>query len=108
VIDPFTLYDNIPQPKYLEMTNSDDLIRSFESDQSNPRSKKKRPYDQDEEEESSIEFRKSDDYYDALRQKRKRCCGLIKGESPYFKMPNRHESLFLFGRAGQAFANTSL
>lgn len=31
IIDPFTLYDNIPQPRYLEIYNSDEMIRSFES-----------------------------------------------------------------------------
>jgi hypothetical protein len=31
VIDPFVLYDNIPQPSYLEIQNYDNLVRSFES-----------------------------------------------------------------------------
>ena len=31
VIDPFNIYDNIPQPPYLEINNYDNLMKSFES-----------------------------------------------------------------------------
>lgn len=30
IIDPFALYDNIPQPKYLEVKNYDDELEAYE------------------------------------------------------------------------------
>ena len=30
VVDPFALYDNIPQPEYLEITNYDEQMQDFE------------------------------------------------------------------------------
>lgn len=97
VIDPFALYDNIPQPEYLEIHHSDDLMHSFESS-----SNKK--YDQDDEEsmilqESSGGRRNLPRDSEMFRQedfKDRSCCSskLI----PYSNIPNRHEKLFCCGR----------
>ena len=31
MIDPFALYDNIPQPEYLEIDNYDEQMQAFET-----------------------------------------------------------------------------
>lgn len=53
-INPFTLYDNIPQPEYLEIDegSADEQIKRFEA---NGKSPERMFYDQDDEESSMID-----------------------------------------------------
>ena len=58
VVDPFILYDNIPQPEYLEMDSDDQAIKEYEDSGRGTASPERRytgkgfggpAYDQDEE-----------------------------------------------------------
>ena len=60
VVDPFALYDNIPQPEYLEIRGYEDQIQAYEDKiPKSPRGtamkkRGKKELEQDEEEESQI------------------------------------------------------
>ena len=59
MVDPFALYDNIPQPEYLEIRGYEDQIQEYEEDKKSPRGRgarkgSRKELEQDEDEESQI------------------------------------------------------
>jgi len=55
IVDPFALYDNIPQPAYLEIRGVEDQMQALEED----RQKKHKELEQDEEESQILEDNES-------------------------------------------------
>jgi hypothetical protein len=112
-IDPFSLYELVPQPRYLVIENYDEDLNAYET-HSIGKKPKKRPKgltltkggDQDEEASimdetqsvSSIQLVREMPDPMGERRNKYNCPCIEQRDSLYSKLPNRHEQLFAFGK----------
>eukprot|EP00347_Sterkiella_histriomuscorum_P016480 403353018 len=129
IVDPFVLYDNIPQPEYLEIDdNEDESFKAYENgvDERHSRFTLRSPpahkYDQDEEgsmmlqresdsrrsEDSEIRINHIKQWETEDKKNSSKSFGIYLRESKFGNIPNRHEMLFIGGRSGKTIARTSL